>query len=337
MKICPRCQRTYADDNLSFCIEDGTVLQIASEAAPTVQMNTAPTAVMPPQAPPRTAAPGIAPQQQWDPGGPAAAGAPGKKGSKTWIWVLAILAVVLVLCGGGILGLIYFVGSQASRTMDEIAANINAQANRSTTRTTTNTSTTAADPAAASDGDGEVRDNVQSVDLSDWAESNSNPDQVATEYTGGEFMMNVLSNDHYYVLIAKEGYTTADSNTRVTLRNVDAGSSQMGYGLVFHSLSFPLIQDYAFLIDTMKQRYRVVRHYPGMEKVVVPWTNSTAIKKGSEPNTIEVRDRPDGAELYINNVLVKKFDDSDGAENGVPGLYSGGNVKIAFKDLEISR
>jgi len=33
MKICPRCQKTYTDDNLNFCLEDGTVLTTASAAS----------------------------------------------------------------------------------------------------------------------------------------------------------------------------------------------------------------------------------------------------------------------------------------------------------------
>ena len=28
MKICPRCQTTYADDNLNFCLEDGSTLTL---------------------------------------------------------------------------------------------------------------------------------------------------------------------------------------------------------------------------------------------------------------------------------------------------------------------
>ena len=32
MKICPRCQKTYADDNLNFCLEDGSVHLSAGDA-----------------------------------------------------------------------------------------------------------------------------------------------------------------------------------------------------------------------------------------------------------------------------------------------------------------
>ncbi|MEQ1923696.1 MAG: hypothetical protein ABL952_14410, partial [Pyrinomonadaceae bacterium] len=34
MKICPRCQKTYSDDNLNFCLEDGSVLTQAAAEPP---------------------------------------------------------------------------------------------------------------------------------------------------------------------------------------------------------------------------------------------------------------------------------------------------------------
>ncbi|MBK8304301.1 MAG: hypothetical protein IPK98_13175 [Chloracidobacterium sp.] len=44
MKICPRCQKTYSDDNLNFCLEDGSVLtQAAAEPPPTMINQAMPT------------------------------------------------------------------------------------------------------------------------------------------------------------------------------------------------------------------------------------------------------------------------------------------------------
>ena len=40
MKICPTCRKTYADDGLNFCLEDGSVLTFAGPAPEaTVVMN----------------------------------------------------------------------------------------------------------------------------------------------------------------------------------------------------------------------------------------------------------------------------------------------------------
>jgi hypothetical protein len=95
MKICPQCRKTYEDDNLNFCLDDGTALSPAGQAAPTVMMP-----------PPRDTAhtPPGAPTQWQQPAPPIAQ--QGRKSSKTWLWVLLIVALLLLLCGGGIGGLI---------------------------------------------------------------------------------------------------------------------------------------------------------------------------------------------------------------------------------------
>src|SRR5205814_1372101 len=85
MKICPRCQKTYADDNLNFCLEDGSVLtQGPAEALPqTVIMNEP--RMTQPQHQPMPSQPGSQPAwntpQQYSMQPPA-------KSSKTWIWVV---------------------------------------------------------------------------------------------------------------------------------------------------------------------------------------------------------------------------------------------------------
>lgn len=86
MKICSQCRKTYDDDNLNFCLEDGGALAFTDQAAPTVMMPPARETA----APPRWQAP--APQAQ------------SPKSSKTWLWVLLILGLLLVLCGGGGIG-----------------------------------------------------------------------------------------------------------------------------------------------------------------------------------------------------------------------------------------
>jgi hypothetical protein len=141
----------------------------------------------------------------------------------------------------------------------------------------------------------------------------------------------------YYVLVAPEEYQTEKADTRVTLRNVDNMAGTLGYGLIFHSNPTPLQQDYAFLIDTKRKKYRVVHHEPQNEKSVVTWTASPAIKEGSEENVLEARDLNDKIELYINGTMVTSIKNVYGYSGGVPGLYSGDGVKVAFKNLEIRK
>src|SRR6476469_9979595 len=109
MKVCPRCQKTYTDDNLNFCLEDGSVLNSVNAAPPP------PTS--PISEPRQTASPQSfsQPQQQgWNvqPQQPYSMQPP-KKSSKAWIWVLLILGAIIVVCGGGIIGAFVYVGSKA--------------------------------------------------------------------------------------------------------------------------------------------------------------------------------------------------------------------------------
>src|SRR5262245_12251788 len=141
MKICPRCQKTYTDDNLNFCLDDGVVLQQASspggqEPPATVFMNqprpTDPRPVM--TSPPGTQQPAwnTAPQQQQY-------GGSQKKSSKTWIWVLLILGLVVLVCGGGLVGFFAYV---ATHVDTNTVANSNSGPSNNRTNTKTNQSNT---------------------------------------------------------------------------------------------------------------------------------------------------------------------------------------------------
>lgn len=327
MKICPRCQRTYTDDNLNFCLDDGVVLQqtASSEPPATVFMN------QPRPTDPRAVAPQSQPgvQPAWNTT-PQQFTAQPKKSSKTWLWVVLILGLVVLLCGGGLIGVFVAV----SRMDTNVAANSSSPSNPKTVPA--NKSTTTA-PSPAPNASPDSRNNVQEVDLSDWVKDFSV--YGTTEFTGGEFMMASKQKGYYYVLVAPKEYSTDGANTKVTLRNIDNMDSRYGYGLIFHSNPDPLVQDYAFLIDTKKKKYRVVRHEPSDEKTITAWTNSNAIKDGTQENILEARDRPsDGkVELYINGQLVTTIPNTYGYKGGVPGLYAGDAAKIAFKNLQISK
>src|SRR5688572_17527171 len=110
MKICPRCQKTYADDNLNFCLEDGSVLTQASAPPSPASYSGAPPTVAQ-QTVPSQPNWQSQPQQQPQNYGTQAP----KKSSKAWVWVLLILGLVILLCGGGIFGLLYYAGQQAER------------------------------------------------------------------------------------------------------------------------------------------------------------------------------------------------------------------------------
>jgi hypothetical protein len=278
---------------------------------------------------PRDSQPDLQPQQYAAP--------PKTRSSKMWVWVLLILGVLVLLCGGGgIFG--YFVFKSAQHDLTAALANADFNFNRPTSSTPLgNRTTTSTDSASG-------RTDVTQVDLDMFVRKISL--YGTTEMNGDELTMGSIRKDYYYVMVARDKdaddepidtYKTKDADVRVTLRNPANADSSFGYGLVFHSNPEPLQQDYAFLIDTKRKKYRIVHHEPQKEIPVVKWTASPAIKGGTEENTLEVRDLPDKIEFYINETLVTSITNVYGYPGGVAGLYSGDGVKIAFKDLQIRR
>lgn len=319
MKVCPRCQKTYTDVNLNFCLEDGSVLTQASAAAPpapdTVLINqTRPTA--PSNLPGGQPGWGSAPQQQQFSMQP-----PAKKNSKTWLWVLGILGVVILVCGGGAIGFIGWVASQ-----DASNRNVSLGSSPSPSPTTSSSPTT--NPTSG-------RTSVQSIDMERWVQTFSA--FGTTEYENDELVIGSKQKGYYYVLVARDTYAYDQADVSITVRNIDDVASSMGYGLIFHSSPTPLTQDYGFLIDTKKKRFRVVRHEPQKETSVVAWTNSPKIKGGTEANVLEARDDGESVNLYINGEKVTTIKNTHGYKDGVPGIYSGDAVKAAFSKLEVRK
>jgi len=318
MKICPVCRKTYSDDNLNFCLEDGSLLtQSQGQPQPETVLMSQPRPTDPnrPQGMQQAAPTAWAPPPQYP--------TPQKK-SKAWMWAVGILGLVVLVCGGGF-AILVAIGVMSSDNSS------NSQTQKNTRVSTTPAPST---PTSSSPGDDDLN-NVQSIDLSEWVREFSA--YGTTEFTDGELLMASKQKSFYYVLLAPDDYSTEGAATSVTLRNVDDANSSLGYGLIFHSNPTPLIQDYAFLLDAKKKRYRVVRHEPQKETALVPWTNSSLIKDGAAENIIEARDKGDKTDLYINGQLVNSVSNTYAYKGGVPGLYSGDSVKIAFKDLEIRK
>jgi len=322
MKLCPTCRKTYADDNLNFCLEDGSVLTFASNEPPATVMMSQPRPTDPTAVFPSTSNQGIQSTFGQQAPQPYSMQQP-KKSSKAWLWIVGIVGIILLLCGGGFAGLL-FIGMQANQN----------QANNSTYPPPNNGRVnTSASPSASPFSSTTSSSDIETVDLSFWVKDSSV--WGTTEMSGDEFLMAAKQKGYYYVLVAPDDYTTDGKNVRVTVRNVDNANSSLGYGLIFHSAPTPLTKDYAFLIDTKRKKYRVVRHEPSKETSMVSWKDSSVIKDGTQENVLEARDKGDTIELYINNEMVTSIKDQFGYPNGVPGLYSGDGAKIGFKKLEI--
>jgi hypothetical protein len=308
MKVCPTCKRSYADDLLNFCLDDGSVLTAVGGSTADIYINQArPTVATPPT--PRTMEANYA-----QPLPPPVKGS-SKRGG---IWAVAILGLIAVLCGGAaILGF--------------LIANVDTSDNDNNVVNTRNNNgdngSYGNDRGKTSSGD------AHTVDLSEWAGARP---EGTLEQQGSESVMWSKLKGYYFVLVAPQTFSTVNANTTLTVRNVSDANTSTGFGLVFHSDPQPLQNDYAFLVDSKRKRYRIVKHNALKETDVVKWTVSTAIKNGSEKNVLEVRDLSGTMEFFVNGRKLTSIRNERGSADGVPGLYSGDGIKVGFSELKVS-
>lgn len=319
MKICPKCQKTYTDVNLNFCLNDGAVLTHKGgsvDALPETVFISQPPPTNPnhqfgnqPQTGNQPQIGWNAPQQQQQ-----FSMQPVKK-SKSWIWVVGILGFLVLLCGGG--GLLVFFGLKA---IDDNIANSNYPS--------PNVSPT-------------VSANVIKYDMSLWKTGVG--DYATTTYGSNKFTINVTKPDYYYVVVTaknpttKAEHETQNAITKLTVSNRLAKAVKYGFGLVVHSDTTPLNQDYAFVIDSENKKYQILHHSFKTEKVLTSWTSSTAIKSGTEDNVLEVRDSGKTMQFYINGQFIKSVDDDDNNTGGIAGIYSSESTPIDFSNLQIEK
>lgn len=318
MKICPRCQKTYTDESLNFCLDDGAMLNQSNESAnplpQTILMNQPrPTISNQPIGSQMGGQSGWSNQTQFSMQPPA-------KSSKTWLWVVGILGGLALLCGGGFIGFLALVAN-----VDDVPDNTNRG------NLTNNRKTPTPTPARTPDN----RLKTSEVDLAAWVKGNT--ELGVTEYKNGELLMGSKKKAYYYVILGTTANKTENATTKVSVRNINEDETDLGFGLIVHSNPTPLIQDYTFLIDSENKKYRVVRHQPQQETDVIAWTNSAAIKDGTDENVLEVRDENRQMDFYINGQFIVSVKNTDGYSGGVLGLYSGDAVQIAFSKLQTSK
>lgn len=324
MKICPTCRQTYTDETLNFCLADGAVLNTVnpdSMSEPTIFMGQPPQTSQNPtvvQTSPGLNQTNPTVVQQNQPYPPTNRGLsntvqprPPVKKSKAWIWVVGILGVLLVIGGIGFIGLVALVAS-----IDDTNTNQNPQ--------------TSPTPVVAFDS-------ILKDDFSKWQVANNNLGN--TEYTNGEYIMSSKQVGYYYVLLtAAKTYKTSNAQTKIIARNVTGKEARSGYGLVVHSDPLkPLTKDYAFLIESTKQSYRVVQHSSNQETELVSWTRFPAIRSGTQTNEIEVKDQNGKMSLFINGQFAISVNDTVGFKDGIFGLYVSDAVPIAFSNLQIAK
>jgi hypothetical protein len=334
MKRCPNCNRTYTDEALNFCLEDGTPLLAATENNETVRYG-APRITNPPPTEIYRAAPAPAPpvinraphfQPQWS----AVQTVQPRKSHAVW-WVLGGLAVLAVL-GVGIIVIILAVASINSQSNSNrvVVNSNNANTNRATNTNSgrANTNATPALPSSFSDDFSEQKWTVASSDFGDlW-------------YVNDEYHMRSKDQTYIVMYAPSSDFGTENATVQVTARNVDGTSPTSGYGLLVHGEKSKedKLEDYAFLIFSGPEpKYKVLLHKGGTETPLVPWTPSSAIRKGTATNQLEVRIKGTQLSFYINGQFLTSLTDTANYKRGRAGLYTSDAHEVAFDDLEITR
>ncbi len=322
MKICPNCQKTYSDESLNFCLDDGTTLnQLNERESPlpqTVLINqprpTNPNQPFGNQFGGQSGHSSFGNQDQFLMQPPA-------KSSKTWLWAVGILGVLALICGGGLIGFIALV------------ANVDDTSDPNTNRVilTDNRKTPTSTPAKTPDD----RTKINEIDLADWVKGDTELGE--TSFKNNELLMNSKKADFYYVILGTKTDKTGNATTKVSVRNIDEKATDLGFGLIVNSDPKPLISDYSFLIDSENKKYRVARHLPQKETNIIGWTNSSAIKDGTDENILEIRDENNQMNFYINGQFITSVKNADGYSNGILGLYAGDAVQVAFSGLQTNK
>ncbi len=310
MRICPQCRRTYDDETLNFCLDDGTVLtQDISDGAETPD-----TAEFGEAANTKLNQP-FGTRQDWS---NTPTYDPNSNGSsKTWMWVVGILLGSVLLCGGGgIVGLIA-IGTMVE---DEPTEFTNAERG--------------SDRKPDKEPDNDKRKLVKSSDFSDWKFTDGKG--ITADNSGGKLVL--TSKKGYFYVFAFKEFPTKNASAKVTVKNSTGKRTKYGFGLVVNSHPNQVLKkDYAFLIKSSTGQYSVVRHKDNDEKEIVKWTRSSAIRKGTRSNDLEVRISDRKMKFYINGKYIRTVNDTIGYERGVAGVYTSDNVPITFTDLELRK
>jgi hypothetical protein len=342
MKRCPSCNRTYKDLALNFCLEDGTPLLSNAgprPAAPTDRYasprNTnepPPTEIYRPGSPLMNQVPEMTPPRATPQTHPV------KKSNAVW-WIVGGLAII------GVFGVGVIVIILALASIDSNQNNANGNANsvvlnndRSTTNTSPDNSNFNLNSTASNTNSSLPAAVTDDFASGKWRTGTFQFGEIW--YADDEFHMR--AKDKMYLVMYAPGadYTTANATVRVTTRSVDGVSPASGYGLIAHGekAADGSLEDYALLIYTGSEpQYQVVLHKSGVQKTLVPWTKSSIIRSGTNPNQLEIRTQGDELSFYVNGRYLTRVTDTENNKRGVAGLYTSETGEVAFDDLEITR
>ena len=324
MKRCPTCQRTYTDASLNFCLEDGTpLLSEAAQARP-------PAETYHPPAPLLNQLDPTAQPRQWS---PMPAMPPQRKSNAVW-WVLGGIVAVGIVAVGALVMILALAsmgsnsnGNENLRNANLRNTNRNSNANANVANVS-NANSPESLPKSLTDDFSEARWGTGSFPYGDiW-------------YANDEYHMRSKAKTYLVMYAPSSEYGTGDATVRVTARSVDGIPALTGYGLIVHGEKSKTgaLEDYALLIYTGSDpQYEIIKHKAGEQTTMVPWTKSSVIRSGTNPNQLEVRAKGTEISFYINGQYVDRITDTENFKRGVAGLYTSDTAEVAFDDLEIER
>lgn len=238
MKRCPTCNKTFTEDHLSFCVEDGTPLvtvRSVDDEATVVRSGSADSSTV------SSGASGAAYQP---PGAYVPPGYSGERKRRTWPWILAALMVLAVFAGLGIAVLLS--ARNVKRQYDEIQrrntapANTNerdANANSSVDSSNRNENLSADDSTPAPTDEAQVLSDLTDLEH-EWTVANINADKKKLD--------RILADDYVGIIEGRAPQAKAEY-----LKTVTRDTSIQKWN--FENLKVNLKSDRATLTGTLRQ------------------------------------------------------------------------------------
>ncbi len=156
---------------------------------------------------------------------------------------------------------------------------------------------------------------------------------IHTEYSGGEYRVNITTLDIYSRQLAPP--SLADFHVEVQARFEGAGSEQF-YGLMFRREDEDNF--YVFQINGLTGKYSLEQRKNGVTSTLVGWTLDPSIIRGTNPNILTVVARGELVSLYANGVLLKQVPVNTNTP-GRLGLYAAthepGGIIAYYDNLRI--
>ena len=346
MKTCPSCNRNYTDEDLNFCLQDGSPLvnapPLPSETAATARYpvprdtDPPPTAVYHPNPPPPISYQGAPTQPPYSAAPPQYTPMPMARQPRSnaiW-WILGGLAVVVVLGIGAVIMIIAIASMSSDTNNNRFVTNTNSP-NRNANTAHANTNTNSANANSPANLPASFSDDFSTQK---WGTGSSAYGNIW--YADDQYHMKSKEKTYFVMYAPTNDYDTENARVRVTARVADGISPVSGYGLVVHGASTPdeKLKDYGFLIYTGENpKYAVVLHKGGTETALVPWTTSSTIRSGNSPNQIEVRIKGTQLSLYLNGQYATSITDTANFRRGRAGFYASDAHEVVFDDLQINR